>query len=244
MREVDSGLTDNGWSIIPAKKASAKNRPNENVPENGQMPANDGRGRGSVASTRRQPPSARPPRSSRRNTDPPYDMDSLRERVGNAVAGTGDVRAIIQSSTFQPREAAFTSLVHQCTRAKAWQKALEVFEVLQDTRGLTPNTITYSAVISACSSAGRWQEAEQLFQQMLAAAQSSPDCQPNTITYSSLISACERGGRLDRALDWFEKMKAADVEADLITFRSVQLMSCGDQSASSPLHSRSDCCRL
>ena len=222
MQEEETALADNGWSTITAKKTPAKHRANENVPENGQMPGGDGRGRGASTNTRRREP-ARPSRGSRKG-DPPYDMDSLRERVANAVAGTGDVRHAITSSTFQPREAAFTSLIHQCTRAKAWQKALEVFEVLGDTKGLQPNTICYSAVISACSSAGRWQEAEQLFQRMLAAAESSPDCQPNTITYSSLISACERGGRLDRAMEWFARIKVAGVEADLITFRSVAVL--------------------
>lgn len=235
MPEEEAGLADKGWSTIPPKKAPAKLRPNENVPENGQMPNGEARGRGRTSSTgtRRREPS-RPGRAGRGRGEPAHDMDSLREKVANAVAGTGDVRAAIVACTFQPREAAFTTLIHQCTRAKAWQKALEVFEVLSETRGVQPNTICYSAVISACSSAGRWQEAEQLFQRMLVAAQSSPECEPNTITYSSLISACERGGRLDRALEWFDKMKTAGVEADLITFRSVAapaVATCGRASA-------------
>lgn len=63
-------------------------------------------------------------------------MDSLREAVSLATAGTGEVRRAIRESTFQPRAAAFTSLIQQCARTKAWQKALEVFEAMQETPGV------------------------------------------------------------------------------------------------------------
>lgn len=63
---------------------------------------------------------------------PAVDMDGLREAVGQASAGTGEVRRAITSATFQPRAAAFTSLIQQCARAKNWQKALEVFETMKE----------------------------------------------------------------------------------------------------------------
>ena len=63
---------------------------------------------------------------------PAVDMDSLREAVGQASAGTGEVRRVITQSTFQPRAAAFTSLIQQCARSKNWQKALEVFETMKE----------------------------------------------------------------------------------------------------------------
>lgn len=63
---------------------------------------------------------------------PAVDMDGLREAVGQATAGTGEVRRAITAATFQPRAAAFTSLIQQCARAKNWQKALEVFETMKE----------------------------------------------------------------------------------------------------------------
>ena len=67
---------------------------------------------------------------------PATDMDSLREAVTLATAGTGEVRRAIRESTFQPRAAAFTSLIQQCARTKAWQKALEVFDAMKETPGV------------------------------------------------------------------------------------------------------------
>lgn len=67
---------------------------------------------------------------------PASDMDQLKDAVGNAAVGTGEVQKVIRESTFQPRAAAFTSLIQQCARVRAWQKALEVFQALQEMPGL------------------------------------------------------------------------------------------------------------
>lgn len=81
-------------------------------------------------------------------------MEELKQRIAQAQAG--DVQRLLSpgSLAFQPREAAFTALVTQCARAKAWEKALAVFNALRQAPGMTANTISYSAVISACSSSG------------------------------------------------------------------------------------------
>ena len=63
---------------------------------------------------------------------PAVDMDGLREAVAQASASTGEVRRAITAATFQPRAAAFTSLIQQCARAKNWEKALEVFETMKE----------------------------------------------------------------------------------------------------------------
>ena len=141
-------------------------------------------------------------------------MDELKQRIAGAQAA--DIARLLAPSNlaFQPRAAAFTTLVAQCGKVKAWEKALAVFEALRQTPGMKANTISYSAVISACSSAGRWQEAEQLFSEM-----DGDDCSPNAITFSCLISACERGGQFDRALDWFQRMQQSGVDADGIIYR-------------------------
>ena len=67
---------------------------------------------------------------------PAQDMDQLKEAVSSAAAGTGEVQRVIRESAFQPRAAAFTSLIQQCARVRAWQKAVDVFQALQETPGL------------------------------------------------------------------------------------------------------------
>ena len=67
---------------------------------------------------------------------PAQDMDQLKEAVSSAAPGTGEVQRVIRESTFQPRAAAFTSLIQQCARVRAWQKAVDVFQALQETPGL------------------------------------------------------------------------------------------------------------
>ena len=67
-------------------------------------------------------------------------MDQLKEAVSIAAPGTGEVQRVIRESTFQPRAAAFTSLIQQCARARAWQKAVDVFHALQETPGLKVGT--------------------------------------------------------------------------------------------------------
>lgn len=74
-------------------------------------------------------------------------MDSLREAVTLAAPRTGEVRRAIRESTFQPRAAAFTSLIQQCARTKAWEKALEVFEAMKETPGVKARCLH---PISAC----------------------------------------------------------------------------------------------
>ena len=71
-------------------------------------------------------------------------MDQLKEAVSSAAPGTGEVQRVIRESTFQPRAAAFTSLIQQCARARAWQKAVDVFHALQETPGLKARLCTFA----------------------------------------------------------------------------------------------------
>ena len=69
----------------------------------------------------------------------------------------------VASATFHPQAAAFTSLLHMCSKAKLWEKALEVFAAMQAHHpGVQPNTVHFSCLMSACATAGRWREAEQV----------------------------------------------------------------------------------
>lgn len=150
-----------------------------------------------------------------------WDMDTLKRSICSAQTGTGEVRQIIETCTFKPREQAFTTLINMCGQLRDWQKAVEVFDAMQCVRGVKANTYTYSALIAACSSAGEWVHALDFFEQMKEAAKSDSSCAPNEVTYSSLITACERGGQFDKALAIYDEMLANNISADHITYSSV-----------------------
>ena len=152
---------------------------------------------------------------------PAWDMDTLKRSICSARTGTGDVRHIIETCTFKPREQAFTTLINMCGQLRDWQKAVEVFDAMQSVRGVKSNMYTYSALIAACSSAGEWVKALEFFEQMKEAAKTDPNCAPNEVTYSSLITACERGGQFEKALAIYDEMVAQGVPGDHITYSSV-----------------------
>lgn len=152
---------------------------------------------------------------------PAWDMETLKRAICFAKSGTGEVRHVIETCTFRPREQAFTALINMCGRLRDWRKAMEVFEGMKHMRGVRPNTFTYSALIAACSSSGEWEKALEIFEVMKASAVSDPNCRPNEVTYSALITACQRGGMFDRGLSLYDEMMKDGVRADQITFSSV-----------------------
>ena len=111
----------------------------------------------------------------------PFDMDTLKAAIQAATPDSGEVRKAIQSSTFKPRERAFTRLINMCGRQKESRKALEVFAAMCESRGGRPNTYTYSALISACSHAGDWDSAIEVYQRMKNVAKTDPGCLPNQV---------------------------------------------------------------
>ncbi|KDD74803.1 hypothetical protein H632_c1064p1, partial [Helicosporidium sp. ATCC 50920] len=149
------------------------------------------------------------------------DVDTLKARLSSARAGTGEVAAVVASVTFQPRAAAFTSLIQAASKSKDTQKALEIFRAMQDVAGVQANTFTYSALISALAKSGQWELAEHYFYELKGCAGDDPRTQPNTVTFSALINAYEKGGQLDRALQAFQAQLDAEVDPDLITFSSL-----------------------
>lgn len=151
---------------------------------------------------------------------PAWDMETLKRAIVQARLGSGEVRRVIESCTFRPREQAFTALINLCGRLRDWKKAVEVFEAMKQLKGVRPNTYTYSALIAACSSAGEWEKALEIFDVMKDAAKSDSNCHPNEVTYSALITACQRGGMFDKALELYDETLSAGVPADQITFSS------------------------
>lgn len=152
---------------------------------------------------------------------PISDMDALKKRMAQARSGTGEVRVILSSVTFQPRAAAFTSLIQAASKSKNAEKALEIFHTMQEMFGIPPNTFSSSALIAALAKAGRWQLAEHYFNDLLVRSKSDPRCLPNTITFSALLNAYEKGGQFSRALSVFNQQLEAMVDPDIITFSSL-----------------------
>lgn len=54
--------------------------------------------------------------------------------------------AILSQSAIQPREPAFTKLIQGCVPQQDYAKAMELWEIMRNTPGLKPNTITYRFV--------------------------------------------------------------------------------------------------
>ncbi|KAK2080724.1 hypothetical protein QBZ16_000578 [Prototheca wickerhamii] len=149
------------------------------------------------------------------------DMDTLKHRISEAKSGTGQVAAVLASVTFKPRAAAFTSLIQSASRSKDAQKALEIFQCMQDMFHISPNTFSSSALISALAKSGQWQLAERYFHELESQATNDPQSRPNTVTYSALLTAYEKGGQFEKALKTFQHQLDAKVDPDLITFSSL-----------------------
>lgn len=148
----------------------------------------------------------------------PWNMDALKAAILFARPGTGQIKLIVDSCSFRPREPGFTSLINFCGRLTDWQKAVDIFEAMTSIEGIRPNKFTYSALISACSGSGEWEKAIEVFEEMKLAAKSDPGCKPNAVTYSALITACERSGHFEQALKIFDEMEDYDVKADQVTY--------------------------
>eukprot|EP00803_Ostreobium_quekettii_P005190 evm.model.scf_2501.1 EVM.evm.TU.scf_2501.1 scf_2501:13905-16172(-) len=178
-------------------------------------PSRDSPSAGNAAGTERPDAGAKAPIAK-----PAWDMETLKRAIVLAKLGSGEVRRVIESCQFRPREQAFTALINLCGRLRDWKKAVEVFEAMKTVKGVRPNTYTYSALIAACSSAGEWEKALEIFEAMKQAAKGDSNCRPNEVTYSALITACQRGGMFDKALELYDETIRACVSTDQITFSS------------------------
>lgn len=123
-----------------------------------------------------------------RNGDGNYgarDMEELKRLVVDAM--DGEIEGILKNASFVPRHNAFTCLLQLAGKIRQGDKAMEVFEVMRGSCGISPNTFSYSALISALARSGQWQAAERYFKEMKDAASEIDECRPNTVTYASMI---------------------------------------------------------
>ena len=114
------------------------------------------------------------------------DMEDLKRLVVDAMEG--EIEGILKNASFVPRQNAFTCLLQLTGKTRQGDKAMEVFEVMRGSCGISPNTFSYSALISALARSGQWEAAEQYFKEMKDAASENDECRPNTVTYASMIS--------------------------------------------------------
>jgi pentatricopeptide repeat protein len=114
------------------------------------------------------------------------DMDDLKRLVVDAMEG--EIEGILKNASFVPRQNAFTCLLQLTGKCRQGDKAIEVFEVMRGSCGISPNTFSYSALISALARSGQWEAAERYFKEMKDAASENDECRPNTVTYASMIS--------------------------------------------------------
>lgn len=154
-----------------------------------------------------------------------WDMSSLKKAISSAIPCTGQVREIIQSCVFSPREQAFTSLIKMCGNSGEWQKAIEIFEAMYFVGNVRPNTYTYSALIAACSTSRQWSKAIEVYELMKVMSITDNQCHPNKVTFCAIISACEKGGFYDKALKVFQEMIQTGVPVDEWSLRAA-LSSC------------------
>lgn len=122
------------------------------------------------------------------------DMRALRCRLKTAGIGTGQIRALIESSTFDLTERGFTMLIVSCRRSCKWKKALEIFATMTGAkirgRGVRPNFYTYSSLISVCCAAGACREALTLLEEMRKLAEADAEFKPDNEVYRALVNAC------------------------------------------------------
>ena len=64
-----------------------------------------------------------------------------------------------------PDVVTFNALISACEKAKQPERALEVFDAMQQ-QGVVPNVITYNALISACEKGKQPERALEVFQAM------------------------------------------------------------------------------
>eukprot|EP01025_Chloroclados_australasicus_P041357 TRINITY_DN4377_c0_g1_i3.p1 TRINITY_DN4377_c0_g1~~TRINITY_DN4377_c0_g1_i3.p1 ORF type:complete len:1262 (-),score=185.28 TRINITY_DN4377_c0_g1_i3:1965-5750(-) len=144
-------------------------------------------------------------------TQPVVDMKSLQYALDNVEAGTGQIRQILNASTFRPRLPGLTKIMSRFTKDNKWQKAQEVFDALQDLR-IRPDTTIANAAISACDKGGQWEKALQIFKNMEVWG-----LERDAITYSAVISALAKGRQWTVAIEVFHHMCSAGIEADAVT---------------------------
>lgn len=120
---------------------------------------------------------------------PAKDMESLKMQIRYALAGTDQVRSIILSCTFQPREMAFTALINLCGKLKDADKAKEVFDTMILDTDLSPNTYTYSALISAYVCSSQIDKALEIFEEMKKKSSFSSFCSSSSTSSTSTSSS-------------------------------------------------------
>lgn len=81
------------------------------------------------------------------------------------------------------------SLVVQfVSKASQPEKAVEIFESMQQEANIQPNIYSYSSLISALARTGKWRDAEYYFMELKERGKTDLMCAPNAVTYAAMIT--------------------------------------------------------
>jgi len=123
----------------------------------------------------------------------------------------------MMSTTFniKPNAHCYSAAVNACEKGGQWQRALELFQQMQDNH-VQPTTITCTSVVSACKVCGQWQEALSVLTQM-----KTMGVPADAHTFSNAISACNKAGKWMAAIRTYEDMRSYNVEPTVVCFGAV-----------------------
>mmetsp|Transcript_10933 Transcript_10933/g.21710 ORF Transcript_10933/g.21710 Transcript_10933/m.21710 type:complete len:463 (+) Transcript_10933:1-1389(+) len=104
----------------------------------------------------------------------------------------------------------YNAVIASCMKAGAWEKSLEMLDLIKANAGVEPNGFTYSATISACAQDAPTQ-ALMLFQDMKAVGLS-----PTEFSYCAALNACKASKDpastrfiLSEAMDWLKSSSSS-----------------------------------
>jgi pentatricopeptide repeat protein len=102
-----------------------------------------------------------------------------------------------------------------CAAAGDWKEAAAVMELLQNTTGVSPDTVTYNSLMKAAGAAGMMSEVRRLYEDLEASG-----LKPSPTTYSTLFTAAARNKHQDPSwlLRTFRSMRVSPNDFVLSSF--------------------------
>lgn len=116
----------------------------------------------------------------------------------------------------EPSLGVYKSLLDGLVREEKIELALEVFNELEGSTTLVPDTFVYNVMVNGFVKANRVDEACKLVDSMKAR-----NITPDLITYSSLLDGLGKAGRLEEAFSVFTKMSEEGCEPDVVAYTSL-----------------------
>jgi pentatricopeptide repeat domain-containing protein 1 len=138
------------------------------------------------------------------------ELTNMITELGKAGKWEDAVRVLdsmVREGRVKPNNFHFCAAISACGRAKQCDKAMALFEQMQQLN-VKPDEFTCTAAISACEKGKKWETAVALLQRM----HSKYGQRPSVHAYSAAISACEKGGQCEKALELLDEMPDKGLE--------------------------------